>query len=125
MSQLCDVEEVGNDSGHQTAGVVFIIIGEGQLLEFLKQILTHIPFHLRAQNMPLRGDIIAAGRFDQIHDHHAGDNPAQTGSDHFCRVEEEVLNTVSEDQGIGNINEGDNHRTQHVKIESLSIRLIK
>ena len=75
--------------------------------------------------MSLGGDIVTAGSLDQIHEDHAQYDPAQRRSDDFCRIQEEVLNTEGEDQGIGDVDEGDNDRTQHVQVKGFSVGFVK
>ena len=52
MGKLCHLKQIGGDAGHNLPNLRFAVIIEGQLLQMMEQIGTHVVFQLGAHDMP-------------------------------------------------------------------------
>ena len=71
MSQLADIKEIRDKLAHHLAGVVSVVIREGETLILIKKILTHIAFHARAHDVSLTGNVIPPSEANKIHQQQA------------------------------------------------------
>ena len=67
VRELRDVEEIGDQLAHHLSGIIFAVVGEGQLLIMIKQLLAHVPLHIGAHHVSLETDIIFAQTLNHIH----------------------------------------------------------
>lgn len=67
VRELGDVEQIGDELAHHLAGVVAVIVGEGEALVLVEQVLAHVALHARAHDVPPGGDVILAEKAHHIH----------------------------------------------------------
>ena len=72
MGKFRNIEQIGNQLAHHLTGIVVVVVGEGQLLVMVKELLAHIPLHVGAHHVALVADVVFAQRLNHIHGEHPG-----------------------------------------------------
>ena len=60
VGKLRNIEQITDQFVHHLAGIILAVIGKRQFFIMLKELLTHIPFHVGTYHMTLIADIIFA-----------------------------------------------------------------
>ena len=69
VCKLGHVKEIVGDAGHQRAHLGVVVIGEGELLQMRKEIVTHIVLDLRSHDVADRGHVVVGGGVDHAEHH--------------------------------------------------------
>jgi hypothetical protein len=104
--------------------VFFIIVGKGQPLKMVEQILAHIRFHPGAHDMPPGSNVILAEVFDDVQDEQGQAHVADGFQNEFLIPGEEILAQIIENLRKGQIHSRNNHGTEHIGIKKKAVRLI-
>ena len=67
VGKLRNIEQVTDQFAHHLSGIILAVIGKRQFFIMLKELLTHIPFHVGTHHMTLIADIIFAQALDHVH----------------------------------------------------------
>ena len=67
VGELRNIEQVTDQFAHHLSGIILAIIRKRQFFIMLKELLTHIPFHVGTHHMTLIADIIFAQALDHVH----------------------------------------------------------
>ena len=51
VSKLADLEKIAGDSGHNATGLVIVVEAEGELLEVVEKVLSHLGLHFYADDV--------------------------------------------------------------------------
>ncbi len=124
MCHLRDIEKIGNQLAHHLPGIVAVVVGEGQLLIVIEQLLPHIPLHLRPHHMSLASDIIPAQCLNNVcYKKHDG-KKRKGVHDLIPGSLEQRPRQIPERLWKSEVDQADDHRTEQVKIKHATVRLI-
>lgn len=103
VGEFRDVKEVRDQLAHHLAGVVLIIVREGQLLIVVEEAGAHVPFHVGAHHVSLVADIIFAQTLEHIHDEKPEADKRQGMEDGFPVPGKQAVDGSPQELGVEKI----------------------
>ena len=117
VSELCDIEQIRDKLAHHLTGIVLIIIGEGELFIVVKQLLTHVPFHVCSHHMSLIADIVFAQALHKVHDKQCDGDRRQRPENRRGILGEQRVGQCAQNLRIGKIHQADDGGAQQIEKE--------
>ena len=112
-----DVEEVGDQLAHHLAGVVGVVVGEGEGLVVVKETLSHVPLHVGPHHVALIADVVFAQGLNDVGGQQGKADGDQTGQDGLRGAGKETVGGPAEELGIGQVYQTDEGGAQEVQEE--------
>ena len=121
MGQLADLLEVAGEAAHDLAGLMGVVVAEGELLQVAEKIPAHMGLHPDAHNVTL-----VLNEEVQPHPHQIDEQHADTGyHDHpVIPVGDQVVEHGPGDHGVDNGRQGHQERSQHIQGKELLMGLV-
>ena len=114
MGKLRNIEQVTDQFAHHLAGIILAVIGKRQFFIMLKELLTHIPFHVGTHHMALIADIIFAQALDHVHQEQSDADPWEGMQDHAFILSEKCFGGCPQNLRIGKVYKADDGCAEQV-----------
>ena len=124
MRELRDVEQVRHELAHHLAGVVLIVIREGQCLVPVEQVAAHLRLDTRSHHVALVSNVPPAQRTDQVHAHEHGGYDPQPAENDRGRLQKQRAAQDPQELRKRQIDHRQDRRTEQIEEKHAQIRLI-